>query len=246
MKPLGFSTGLGSLQTLFLCSLFLYPLLVQAWRGIPFEPLLRGSLEGIAPAEARALLRGRDVLRRGALTHVVLHARLDRRYGTRRADVRGELRRAGFHKGLIEANVRGLRRLVSRLRWEPSPTQWAEYGPTTSYGEADADRKAAFVREVATARRRALVWDLGANDGHFTRIAAEHVPRVRERSCRSSPTWPIRRPRSAGAASSGALCGSGGDRSSSSASRSCITWRSRRTCRWGRSSTGSPASAASS
>ena len=157
------------------CTLFLYPLLVQAWRGVPFEPLLRGSLEGIAPAEARALLRGRDVLRRGALTHVVLHARLDRRYGTRRADVRGELRRAGFHKGLIEANVRGLRRLVSRLGWEPSPTQWAEYGPTTSYGEADADRKAAFVREVATARRRALIWDLGANDGRFTRIAAEHA-----------------------------------------------------------------------
>jgi hypothetical protein len=155
------------------CMLFLYPLLVQAWRGVPFQPLLRGSLEGIAPAEARALLRGRDVLRRGALTHVVLHARLDRR--ERGRDVRGELRRAGFHKGLIEANVRGLRRLVSRLAWEPPATTWTAYGPTTSYAEADAERKAAFVRSVAAARRRGLVWDLGANDGRFTRIAAEHA-----------------------------------------------------------------------
>jgi hypothetical protein len=157
------------------CALFLYPLLAQAWRGIPFGPLLRGSLEGIPPAEARALLRGRDVLRRGALTHVVLHARLDRRYGKPRGDVRGELRRAGFHKGLIEANVRGLRRLVSRLRWKPVATEWVEYGPTTSYGAADAERKASFVREVAAERGRSLVWDLGANDGRFTRIAAEHA-----------------------------------------------------------------------
>jgi SAM-dependent methyltransferase len=157
------------------CSLFLYPLLVQAWRGIPFQPLLRGSLEGISPADARALLHGRDTLRRGALTHVVLHARLDRRYGGRERDVRGELRSAGFHKGLIEANVRGLRRLVSRLRWEPEQSPWLEYGATTSYSEADAERKARFVSEVAAARRRRLVWDLGANDGRFTRLAAAHA-----------------------------------------------------------------------
>ena len=155
------------------CMLFLYPLLVQAWRGVPFQPLLRGSLEGIPPAEARALLRGRDAFRRGALTHVVLHARLDRR--ERGRDVRGELRRAGFHKGLIEANVRGLRRLVSRLAWEPPATTWTAYAATTSYAEADADRKAEFVRSVAAARRRRLVWDLGANDGRFTRLAAEYA-----------------------------------------------------------------------
>jgi len=67
---------------------------------------------------------------RGALTHVVLHARLERRYGAR-TEVRGELRRAGFHKGLIEANARGLRKLVGRLRWEPEASPWLEYGAPT-------------------------------------------------------------------------------------------------------------------
>jgi SAM-dependent methyltransferase len=155
------------------CTLFLYPLLVQAWRGVPFAPLLRGSLEGISPVQARALLRG-SLWRRGGLTHVALHARLERRYGGR-TDVRRELRRAGFHKGLIEANARGLRKLVTRLSWEPEPSPWLEYGPTTSYSEADAAAKEAFVRAVAGERRRSLVWDLGCNDGRYTRVAAEHA-----------------------------------------------------------------------
>ena len=37
------------------CTLVLYPLLLQAYKGVPFQPWLRGSLEGIEPAEMRAL-----------------------------------------------------------------------------------------------------------------------------------------------------------------------------------------------
>ncbi len=60
------------------CMLFLYPLLLEAYRGIPFQPWLRGSLEGIHPSQARALLRGRDTLRGGVFKHVALHAKLER------------------------------------------------------------------------------------------------------------------------------------------------------------------------
>lgn len=160
------------------CALFLYPLLLQAWKGVPFNPWLRGSLEGISPGELRGLLSGRDRFRRGAFTHVILHSRLERSHGSRERNVRSELRSAGFHKGLIEANARRLTRLVGGLRWEPEPTQWVEYGPTTSYTEGDAGRKASFVRAVASERRRGLVWDLGCNDGRFTRIAADHADYV--------------------------------------------------------------------
>ena len=37
------------------CALFLYPLMLQAYRGVAPQPLLRGSLEGIEPSQARAL-----------------------------------------------------------------------------------------------------------------------------------------------------------------------------------------------
>ena len=155
------------------CMLFLYPLLLQAYRGVPFQPWLRGSLEGISPTECRSLLSARDRFRRGVLAHVVLHARLESRYGDRRRDVKGELRAAGFHEGLIRANVRRLEKLVRRLRWEPGRSAWSDYAEESPYTEADAAAKEAFVREAVAGRRRRLAWDLGCNDGRYTRIAAE-------------------------------------------------------------------------
>jgi hypothetical protein len=155
------------------CTLYLYPLMLQAWKGVPFQPWLRGSLDGIEPAEMRALLSLRDRIRRGVLGHVVLHSRMERRYGDRKRDVKRELRSAGFHKGLIRANVEGLRKLVRRLEWEPGRSTWSGYGEENPYSEADAAAKESFVRAAAEARRWALAWDLGCNDGRYTRVAAE-------------------------------------------------------------------------
>jgi len=154
------------------CMLFLYPLLLQARRGIDFHPWLRGSLEGITPEQCRRALPVRQLARRGVFSHVYLHSKLERRYGDRR-DVKGELRGAGFRKELIEANVNGLRRLVTKLDWSPERSVWTEYGSANTYSESDTERKAAFVRAVASERRWSLAWDLGCNDGRYSRIAAD-------------------------------------------------------------------------
>jgi SAM-dependent methyltransferase len=157
------------------CMLFLNPLLVQAYKGIPYQPWLRGSLKGIPPADARAVMSFRDLFRRGVLTHVVLHARLERKHAAGERDVKRELRAAGFRKELIVANVRRLEKLVRRLDWRPGGSEWSSYEATTSYSGGDAERKEAFVREVAHARSWGLVWDIGCNEGRHARIAAENA-----------------------------------------------------------------------
>jgi hypothetical protein len=155
------------------CMLFLYPLMLQAYKGAPFQPWLRGSLEGLRPSEFRNLLSFRDRFRRGILSNVVLHARLEQRYGDRRRDVKRELEAAGFHEGLIRANVSRLAKLVRRLGWEPGRSEWSGYAEESPYTEADAAAKEAFVHEAVAGRRRRLTWDLGCNDGRYTRIAAQ-------------------------------------------------------------------------
>jgi hypothetical protein len=161
------------------CELFLYPLMLQAYKGVPFQPWLRGSLEGIAPGEARSLMSLRDRLRRGVLTNVVLHARLERRYeASTGREVKGELARAGFRPEIIRANVRRLRKLVARLRWDSGKTAWTGYRDDNSYSEADADAKARFVEEAAARRPRALAWDLGCNDGAYARMLSGHARTV--------------------------------------------------------------------
>jgi SAM-dependent methyltransferase len=155
------------------CCLFLYPLMVQAYAGLPFQPLLRGSLEGIEPAEARAILRGRRLLRRGVFAHVAIHARLERRESAR--DTRTEVKRAGFRKELIDANASRLERLVQKLEWGAGETAWSDYSDRAHYEAEELERKDEFVRQACASRSWDLTWDLGCNDGRYSRIAAEHA-----------------------------------------------------------------------
>ena len=159
--------------------LFLYPLLLQAYKGIPFQPWLRGRLDGIEPQQARQLMSFRDLFRSGVLTHVVLHARLERRNADTTRDVKAEnSSEAGFGKELIVANIERLRRLVHELDWQPVASAWSEYGPRTHYTDADTAAKDDFVRRVVAERRWNLVWDLGCNDGRYSRIVANHAETV--------------------------------------------------------------------
>src|SRR3954447_9970070 len=143
------------------CELFLYPLMLAAWKDVPYAPWLRGSLEGIRPSEMRDLLSFRDRFRKGTTTHVFLHARLERSYAARGrtgGDVRQELKRAGFNKQIVRANVAKMRKLVGRLEWQPPKGVWTEYRADNSYTDDDTSRKLAFVTDVASSGRHSLVW----------------------------------------------------------------------------------------
>ena len=152
------------------CRLFLYPLLVQAHAGISFRPLLRGSLDGVDPDTALAMLRG-NRFKPGVLLDVVMQARAQRKIVGR--DVRRELSEAGFRPEMIKANLTRLHRIVSGLDWVPAGSTWSDYSDCAHVG-TQREPKAEFVRQIAAQKRRALTWDLGANDGHFSRLTAPH------------------------------------------------------------------------
>ncbi len=160
------------------CQLFLYPLLLQAYKNVHFQPWLRGNIEGIEASQLGALMSARDLLRRGVFTHVYLQSKLQKRYADNNDDVRGQIKQAGFNKELILANLAGLTRLVERLSWSETGSTWSGYAETHSYSERDHQAKVRFVRKTLGRRPRRLVWDLGCNIGVFSRIASESAQHV--------------------------------------------------------------------
>lgn len=160
------------------CQMFLYPLLLKAYRGIDFQPWLRGALDGITPAQFAASLSVRDLFRRGVLTHGWLHARLEQGLGGEQAPTTASLQANGFQTELILANVHKLRGLIEGLRAPASRSAWTGYRTEADSARSDGDAKADFVSEVAYSRTWALVWDLGCNTGRFSRIAAENAASV--------------------------------------------------------------------
>jgi hypothetical protein len=160
------------------CEQFLYPLLLQAYRRVPFQPWLRGSLEGITAAECWSLLGLRDCLRPGVLSDVYLHAKAQARFQASERNVKHDLQAAGFGSQLIKNNIRRLRRTVERLRWDPARSTWSQYEHEHGYEADDLQLKLAFVRRVLAQRRWSTVWDFGCNTGVYSRLASEHADSV--------------------------------------------------------------------
>ena len=160
------------------CELFLYPLMLEAYRRTSFRPWLRGRIDGIPAEQMRRLISSRDLLRPGVLLHVVAQNALQRRYAGGGQDVRGKLADAGFGKELIVNNVKKLSALVAKLVPPKTRTEWGDYDSTHSYDSVEFEAKAAFVREAAGTRRWHRAWDIGCNTGTFSRIVAPHADQV--------------------------------------------------------------------
>ncbi len=160
------------------CQLFLYPLMLQAYRDVAFHPWLRGSIDGITPHDMNQLRSLRDLLRPGVFLHVFLHSKLQAGTATTQRNVRVELKDAGFSGEMVRANVRGMRKLVERLSWKRSNSEWSSYTTTRSYTDLDVAAKRQFVEDAAGTKRWRLVWDLGCNTGELALIAAPHADYV--------------------------------------------------------------------
>ena len=158
------------------CEQFLAPLALAARRDVRLADLLRLGPDGVSLDLASRILPRRTWLDFGLVSHVHLHARAQTRHAN--GDDGRAARQARLPRARLEGLIGNLRSTVAGLDWDPRGTEWADYAQNTSYTEraaADKDRVVdAWLREVPGAR----VWDLGANTGRFSRLAADAGKRV--------------------------------------------------------------------
>jgi len=160
------------------CQTMLFPLMIQAYLGVPFQPLLRGGVDGLKPSDVAGMFSGLRRLRKGVLRNITLHSMLERRVSTGSEQVKTELRASGFSTEVAKATAKNLAKLVAGLEVRRRGSTWSDYRDTCSYSDADAEAKQAFVRSALAAGESGLVLDLGANDGAYSRLAAEQADYV--------------------------------------------------------------------
>ena len=160
------------------CEMYLFPLMLTAYKNISHIPFLRGNLEGIPLDQMNNLLSIRDYLRPGVLFHVYLHSKAQNKYSNTKVDIKSDLRESGFHKTLIEANVKRLKNLVQGLDWKILKTEWSHYSCFRTYTDNELAVKKDFVHKASATQRWKLAWDLGCNTGEFTQIISDHCDYV--------------------------------------------------------------------
>jgi ribosomal protein L11 methylase PrmA len=150
------------------CAGFLAPLLLTAWRGIPYQAWYRGSLSGIPVEELAPLLPARARFSPTCLMHVCLQAALVRREARRGRPAQDARPRRPLRKSSLRGLLTSLRAGIARL--EPpghASTPWAGYAEASPYTADEASRKADFVVRYARRCRPRLLWDIGCNTGHY-------------------------------------------------------------------------------
>lgn len=154
------------------CQHFLAPLALMARVDVRLGRLQREHLDGVPLDLAAGLLPRRTRLSFGLGPHIHLHARAQRRHADDGATTTGQ------DGATLSAKQRAtltesLRATVEGLEWDPSGTEWADYADNTSYGEGASSAKAKAVRSALARIGGRRAWDLGANTGRYSRIAAD-------------------------------------------------------------------------
>ena len=155
------------------CQHFLAPLALMAYQDVRLSQLMRVYIDGIPLDLASELLPARSRLNLGLTAHIHLHASAQKKYSDIPEQALTQSKGRSMSKMSLVGLIDSLHSTVSGLKWEPKGTEWGDYYDSTNYTRAAFDRKMEIVKMFLDKAQPGQVWDLGANTGVFSRLAAD-------------------------------------------------------------------------
>ena len=150
------------------CKHFLAPLLLMAFKDVRLLQLLRVYIDGI-PLDLASRLLGRE----GGMVaaqHIHLHAKATEKYGQAGHD-EAPVKKVSISKFQHTALIDSLIRSIEKLTLKGEATEWGDYYSHTNYTDESAGRKGEIVSDFLGRSGAKVVWDFGANDGTYSRLA---------------------------------------------------------------------------
>jgi hypothetical protein len=151
------------------CRHFLAPLALMRHVDVRLGQLPRTSIDGVPLDLASRLLPWRTRLQLGLGIHIHAHAASQARHGRRRGQTNNRRLSRQALLGLVDS----LTAVTRRQTWDPAPSTWRDYYPAgESYTDISATHKREIVGRILGEMPAGVIWDLGANTGEFSRLAA--------------------------------------------------------------------------
>jgi hypothetical protein len=143
----------------------------MAKKDIRLNQLMRIYIDGIPLDLASKLLPSATKLNLGLMMHIHLHAKAQMKFADKALGISEQKKEMSkqAHFGLIES----LKNTIKKLTWKPSGTEWGNYYEITNYTDAGFLNKKQLITEWIKEIKPKQVWDLGANNGIFSRLASE-------------------------------------------------------------------------
>lgn len=153
------------------CRHFLAPLQLMAHKDIRLGLILKNFIDGVPLDLASSLLPSGTRFSSGSLFHLHMHARSEKKYEDK--EISHDTIKGLTRKQLL-ALMESLQSSVRKLKWKPGGTEWAEYYGETNYSDEAFDHKKQIVGEFIKRLNPRDIWDIGGNDGAFSRVAVNN------------------------------------------------------------------------
>lgn len=150
------------------CQHFLSPLSLMSHTDIRLNQLLRIYTDGIPLDLTSRLLPAGTRINLSLLTHVHLHAKSQKLFSAKKMKLPSRTMSSTSLLGIIDS----LEKAIGKMRWAPGETEWVNYYDETNYSVAAFEHKKKAINAFLDKINPEVVWDLGANDGTFSRLAA--------------------------------------------------------------------------
>jgi len=155
------------------CEHFLAPLALAAFCDVRLGQLSRVYLDGIPLDLATKLLPLSAKIKPLILFHIVLHARAQKNLSSPTAPKPASGQK--FGRAAFAELIDSLQATIQGLECRPAKSVWSDYQGNSceSYENAAFARKKTLVAEFLQIAKPKTLWDLGANSGTFSTIAAK-------------------------------------------------------------------------
>ena len=153
------------------CQHFLAPLALVALVDTRLGFYSKINLDGIPLELASKLLPITSYFKYGLLAHIHLHAKFQLRYSDSNHQLDTNRKRQAISKSNLLALIESLKNTVISLNWHSKGTEWGNYYNETNYDEVAMNHKMEMVNEYLSQIKPNTVWDFGANNGKFSKLA---------------------------------------------------------------------------
>lgn len=156
------------------CQHFIAPLALMSLTDVSLAQLFRIYIDGLPLNLTSRLLPLRSYLNYSLLSHIHLHARAQARYADSAPQQAAPKKPTRISHKAYSALLQSIHSTIKGFNWKLPATEWGEYYNSTNYQDQSMQHKEQlledYLQSIPVGPK--LVHDLGANNGHFSRIAS--------------------------------------------------------------------------
>lgn len=161
------------------CRYFLFPLMINAYRGIDFSKFIFTQLGELSVNETMKILGYKNILKKGVFFHVFLQNLLQNNLSNSATQTK---KTPNIPKQFILNNIHSLKKIVSNLKYPYNKNNllWENYAQENSYNNTEQNEKVNYIELVLSSNLNSssILIDFGANSGFYSRIASKHAKKV--------------------------------------------------------------------